>query len=142
MEGGLLPMIKCSNCGMSVEISSMGDHVCVKPMPGKYLFFLPNRSRLQLCCPPLECNVLTSPLQRLLRPLNPLRRPRPNQTMCYPPELPAMPGPPSLEGPALRLALTLQWPVCLFGYHASLRHPYIRVMRLMQLTPAFQIVPS
>ncbi|PYH41266.1 LIM domain-containing protein [Aspergillus saccharolyticus JOP 1030-1] len=30
MDMGLLPMIKCSNCGMSVEISAMGDHVCAK----------------------------------------------------------------------------------------------------------------
>ncbi|KAF4255543.1 hypothetical protein CNMCM8812_007554 [Aspergillus fumigatus] len=28
MDGALLPTIKCSNCGMSVEISEMGDHVC------------------------------------------------------------------------------------------------------------------
>jgi hypothetical protein len=33
MEGALLPTIKCSNCGMSVEISEMGDHIC-KPAPG------------------------------------------------------------------------------------------------------------
>ncbi|RHZ43239.1 uncharacterized protein CDV56_101205 [Aspergillus thermomutatus] len=32
MDAGLLPTIKCSNCGMSVEISEMGDHVC-KPGP-------------------------------------------------------------------------------------------------------------
>ncbi|PLB43297.1 hypothetical protein P170DRAFT_514552 [Aspergillus steynii IBT 23096] len=30
---GLLPMIKCSNCGVDVEISSMGDHVCAKSEP-------------------------------------------------------------------------------------------------------------
>ncbi|PYH89514.1 hypothetical protein BO71DRAFT_108063 [Aspergillus ellipticus CBS 707.79] len=28
MDAGLLPMIKCSNCGMGVEISAMGDHMC------------------------------------------------------------------------------------------------------------------
>ncbi|KAE8150804.1 hypothetical protein BDV25DRAFT_105764 [Aspergillus avenaceus] len=28
MSAGMLPMIKCSNCGSSVEISEMGDHVC------------------------------------------------------------------------------------------------------------------
>lgn len=28
MDPGLLPSIKCSNCGMSVEISAMGDHIC------------------------------------------------------------------------------------------------------------------
>ncbi|OGM49954.1 LIM domain protein [Aspergillus bombycis] len=28
MNMGLLPTIKCSNCGMNVEISAMGDHVC------------------------------------------------------------------------------------------------------------------
>ncbi|RHZ68335.1 hypothetical protein CDV55_105245 [Aspergillus turcosus] len=28
MDGALLPTIKCSNCGMNVEISEMGDHVC------------------------------------------------------------------------------------------------------------------
>ncbi|KAE8164812.1 hypothetical protein BDV40DRAFT_259779 [Aspergillus tamarii] len=28
MNMGLLPTIKCSNCGMNVEISVMGDHVC------------------------------------------------------------------------------------------------------------------
>ncbi|RAL14328.1 LIM domain-containing protein [Aspergillus homomorphus CBS 101889] len=33
MDLGLLPMIKCSNCGMSVEISAMGDHVCAKSDP-------------------------------------------------------------------------------------------------------------
>ncbi|GFF33135.1 paxillin-like protein 1 [Aspergillus udagawae] len=32
MDGALLPTIKCSNCGMSVEISEMGDHIC-KPTP-------------------------------------------------------------------------------------------------------------
>ncbi|KAE8356098.1 hypothetical protein BDV28DRAFT_2198 [Aspergillus coremiiformis] len=31
MDIGLLPTIKCSNCGRSVEISVMGDHVC-EPM--------------------------------------------------------------------------------------------------------------
>ncbi|THD00314.1 hypothetical protein EYZ11_000207 [Aspergillus tanneri] len=30
---GLLPMIKCSNCGMDVEISAMGDHICAKTDP-------------------------------------------------------------------------------------------------------------
>ncbi|KAI9035610.1 uncharacterized protein KD926_003214 [Aspergillus affinis] len=30
---GLLPMIKCSNCGIDVEISAMGDHVCAKSEP-------------------------------------------------------------------------------------------------------------
>ncbi|KAE8376643.1 hypothetical protein BDV26DRAFT_282455 [Aspergillus bertholletiae] len=28
MSMGLLPTIKCSNCGMDVEISVMGDHIC------------------------------------------------------------------------------------------------------------------
>ncbi|KAK6823286.1 hypothetical protein RU639_005893 [Aspergillus parasiticus] len=28
MNMGFLPTIKCSNCGMNVEISAMGDHVC------------------------------------------------------------------------------------------------------------------
>ncbi|KAF7173727.1 hypothetical protein CNMCM6106_007764 [Aspergillus hiratsukae] len=28
MDGALLPTIKCSICGMNVEISEMGDHVC------------------------------------------------------------------------------------------------------------------
>lgn len=28
MDAGLLPTIKCSNCGMNVEIMSMGDHIC------------------------------------------------------------------------------------------------------------------
>lgn len=28
MDIGLLPTIKCSNCGNNVEISAMGDHVC------------------------------------------------------------------------------------------------------------------
>ncbi|KAL1968390.1 hypothetical protein VTN77DRAFT_1919 [Rasamsonia byssochlamydoides] len=30
---GILPTIKCSNCGMDVEISAMGEHVCAKPQP-------------------------------------------------------------------------------------------------------------
>ncbi|KAL2004533.1 hypothetical protein VTN00DRAFT_3418 [Thermoascus crustaceus] len=30
---GILPTIKCSNCGTEVEISAMGDHVCSKPAP-------------------------------------------------------------------------------------------------------------
>lgn len=32
---GILPTIKCSNCGTDVEISAMGDHVCSKPAPGR-----------------------------------------------------------------------------------------------------------
>ncbi|KAJ5179097.1 hypothetical protein N7492_002307 [Penicillium capsulatum] len=28
METGILPTIKCSNCGNNVEISAMGDHIC------------------------------------------------------------------------------------------------------------------
>lgn len=28
MDAGFLPSIKCSNCGVNVEISNMGDHVC------------------------------------------------------------------------------------------------------------------
>ncbi|PLB42569.1 uncharacterized protein BDW47DRAFT_130372 [Aspergillus candidus] len=28
MDAGLLPTIKCSNCGLNVEIMSMGDHIC------------------------------------------------------------------------------------------------------------------
>lgn len=46
MDGALLPTIKCSNCGMSVEISEMGDHVC-KRVPGscstenKSIIYLP-----------------------------------------------------------------------------------------------------
>ncbi|GFN21030.1 hypothetical protein AtubIFM56815_011397 [Aspergillus tubingensis] len=55
MEGGLLPMIKCSNCGMSVEISSMGDHVCVKPMPAT-----PSPSQSPPPPPPKSDNVLPS----------------------------------------------------------------------------------
>ncbi|KAJ5170955.1 Zinc finger LIM-type [Penicillium coprophilum] len=30
MNMGMLPTIKCSNCGCSVEISSMGDHTCIR----------------------------------------------------------------------------------------------------------------
>ncbi|KAJ5571479.1 Zinc finger LIM-type [Penicillium sp. DV-2018c] len=29
MNMGVLPTIKCSNCGSNVEISSMGDHICI-----------------------------------------------------------------------------------------------------------------
>ncbi|EAW11733.1 LIM domain-containing protein [Aspergillus clavatus NRRL 1] len=32
MGAGFLPTIKCSNCGLRVEISEMGDHIC-KPSP-------------------------------------------------------------------------------------------------------------
>ncbi|KAJ5502812.1 Zinc finger LIM-type [Penicillium fimorum] len=30
MNMGMLPTIKCSNCGCNVEISSMGDHTCIR----------------------------------------------------------------------------------------------------------------
>ncbi|OQE93501.1 hypothetical protein PENNAL_c0005G07621 [Penicillium nalgiovense] len=30
MNIGMLPTIKCSNCGCNVEISSMGDHTCIR----------------------------------------------------------------------------------------------------------------
>ncbi|PYI14361.1 hypothetical protein BO99DRAFT_25931 [Aspergillus violaceofuscus CBS 115571] len=33
MDMGFLPKIKCSNCGIDVEISAMGDHVCAKSDP-------------------------------------------------------------------------------------------------------------
>lgn len=28
LDAGILPTIKCSNCGVGVDISAMGDHVC------------------------------------------------------------------------------------------------------------------
>lgn len=28
VDAGVLPTIKCSNCGIGVDISAMGDHVC------------------------------------------------------------------------------------------------------------------
>ncbi|RAK95720.1 LIM domain-containing protein [Aspergillus ibericus CBS 121593] len=53
MDAGLLPMIKCSNCGMSVEISAMGDHVCAKSTPA-----IPSPSQSPPPPPPKSDNVL------------------------------------------------------------------------------------
>ncbi|KAI2785671.1 hypothetical protein POX_h09429 [Penicillium oxalicum] len=45
MDLGFLPMIKCSNCGRNVEISSMGDHVCA-PVDQKSPATAPSSSSL------------------------------------------------------------------------------------------------
>ncbi|PWY91316.1 hypothetical protein BO94DRAFT_462438 [Aspergillus sclerotioniger CBS 115572] len=55
MDAGLLPKIKCSNCGMSVEISAMGDHVCAKTTPA-----IPSPSQSPPPPPPKSDNVLPS----------------------------------------------------------------------------------
>lgn len=36
MNMGVLPTIKCSNCGSNVEIMSMGDHICVQNEIGRH----------------------------------------------------------------------------------------------------------
>ena len=33
---GLLPTVKCSNCGSQIEISYMGEHICGPASQGKF----------------------------------------------------------------------------------------------------------
>jgi hypothetical protein len=46
MNMGVLPTIKCSNCGCNVEIMSMGDHTCIQNDFGRsfssiYVYIIP-----------------------------------------------------------------------------------------------------
>ncbi|KAG2415934.1 hypothetical protein HFD88_007126 [Aspergillus terreus] len=106
MDPGLLPSIKCSNCGMSVEISAMGDHICTTARapsppqpPPKYVYEVPPRSAARPA--PIDPSKANQPFLRpdgdpdkgALTP-SPLRTPQRSQTT----PLPMDPHSPGLDG--------------------------------------------
>ncbi|KAL4894454.1 hypothetical protein BDV59DRAFT_11596 [Aspergillus ambiguus] len=68
-DPGILPMIKCSNCGINVEISAMGDHICdTSPAPWppqpppKYQYEPPPRSAARPA--PIDASKANQPFLR------------------------------------------------------------------------------